>query len=69
MHVKELSPTIHTTNTALIFDAVMLLAETLKQFEPFHIDTPDSFGKINCYDPDSTWSQGSTLLNFMKSVR
>lgn len=52
----------------MIFDAVMFLAETLKQFEPAHIDSPDSFGMIDCYDPTSTWSQGSTLLNFMKSV-
>lgn len=64
---KELSPTNHTTNTALIFDAVMLLADTLKQLESSHFESPDSM--INCYDPYSTWSKGSTLLNFMKGVR
>lgn len=69
IHIKELSPTIHTTNTALIFDAVMLLAEALKQIGSSHIESPDSFSMINCYDSDSTWSKGYTLLNFMKNVR
>lgn len=68
LHVKELSPTNHTTNTALLFDAVMLLAVALKQIGPSLIESSDP-SRINCYDPDSTWSKGDTLLNFMRSVR
>lgn len=63
----ELSPIVLQTNTALIYDAVMILAEALKQIGYEHLDL-NSMDKISCYNSQSAWIKGYTLTNFMKSV-
>lgn len=65
--IQELSPEIHQTSTALIFDAVMTLAEALKQIGSDHLR--DSITSISCYNTESAWSKGYTVMNFMRSVR
>lgn len=62
----ELSPDILLTSTALIYDATMILAEALKQIGFDHLQ--DSIEKIYCYDAQSTWSKGYTIVNYMKNV-
>lgn len=62
----ELSPDILLTNTALIYDGIMILAEALKQIGFEHLE--NSIEKISCYDTQSTWSKGYTITNYMKNV-
>ncbi|XP_031634004.1 glutamate receptor ionotropic, kainate 3-like isoform X2 [Contarinia nasturtii] len=64
---EELSPPfVLQTNTALIYDAVMILAEALKQIGFEHLQMNDN--RIDCSDPESTWSKGSTITNYMTSI-
>lgn len=63
----ELSPILLQTNTALIYDAVMIIAEALKQIGYEHLDL-NAMDKISCYDSQSAWIKGYTLTNFIKSV-
>lgn len=62
-----MSPYNLQTNTALIYDGVMILAEALKQIGYAHLEL-DLMEKISCYNTQSAWSKGYTLTNFMKSV-
>lgn len=50
----------------MIYDAIMTLAEALKQIGSEHLG--DSITRINCYDTESTWSKGYTINNFMRNV-
>lgn len=61
------------TSTALIHDGVMILAEALKQIGVEHLKVgydPDiGRQEIDCDDPNSIWSKGYTITNYMKNVR
>lgn len=63
----ELNPLILETSTALIYDATMVLAEALKQIGFEHLQTKYARG-IKCFDAESTWSKGYTIINYMKNV-
>lgn len=52
------------THTALLYDGVMLLAESLKQLGAMHIQTKSKF----CEDSESVDRNGYTITNFMKNV-
>lgn len=65
--IVELTPLMFQTSTALIYDAVMVLADALKQIGFNHLRFEEERG-ISCFDPKSTWSKGYTITNFMKNV-
>lgn len=64
-HIPAFSPDSVRTQTALIYDAVMLLAEALKQLGVDNIRPK----KINCFKNELTWEKGNSISNFMRNVR
>lgn len=58
------SPEKVSTQAALIFDGMLLLAEAFKrmgmeQLQPINLD---------CMNPESSWNKGYTVSGFMKTV-
>lgn len=57
--------TVLDTHTALIYDGIMLLAEAVRQFGEDKIES----AQIDCNNKSSVWSEGLSLVNYMKTVR
>lgn len=53
------------THTALIYDGLMILGQAISQLGVGEIEPRE----ILCSDKSSVWSSGTSILNFMKSVR
>ncbi|XP_037036365.1 glutamate receptor ionotropic, kainate 3-like isoform X2 [Bradysia coprophila] len=65
---EERSESLTTSTTisvqaALIFDAVLLLAEAFKQFDPRHLRPK----MLNCND-NAAWDIGNSIANFMRNT-
>lgn len=45
----------------------MTLAETIKQLGSEHLQIRYE-QETDCFDPQSTWDKGTTIINFMKTV-
>lgn len=59
------------TGTALIYDGIMILAQALKQIGVEHLRLANGLPDdqiIECFNAESAWSKGYTLINFMKNV-
>lgn len=56
-------PTMISVQSALIFDAVLLLAEAFKQFDPEQL-RPE---RLYCNDNEA-WENGNSITNFMRNV-
>lgn len=60
----ESTPEPLLIQTALIYDGVMLLAESLKQLGAENIKPKE----INCNKIETSWQQGNSISNFMRNV-
>lgn len=60
----EFSPDSVRTETALIYDSVILLAEAMKQLGVDNIRPK----KLNCFKNEVTWEKGNSISNFMLNV-